>query len=168
MRLRSHSNVFNSALFLPARTVCVLAGIALFVPVLSGCDGHSSTSATQSAPLVQAVVPAGGTNPTFTVAGATLPQTGTTVTVRVEIANSSNLDVTNNPPKINILGPAGTSVINGPQPLQAVSSDPNGWTYSYNITSGTPTQQYAFVIYAQDKSGNTGNTPFNLGVLTLP
>ena len=164
-RLRFQNNLSLSSM----RTARALAALALFSPVLSGCDGHSSsTSASQGGPIVAAAVPAGGTNPTFTVAAATPPQTGSTVTVRVEIANSSSLNATTDPPRLDVLGPAGTSLTNGPQPMQSLSSDPNGWVYQYNITTGVPRQVYAFVVYAQSASGNTGNTPFNLGVQTLP
>ncbi len=167
MRLRSYKG--SSFSFL--RGMAALACVGLVGPVLTGCGGGSgSASTTRTGPIVSSVVQSGGAgnNQTFTVTPAVAPQTGSIVTIRVEITNTANLDVTNNPPRINIFGPGGVSLINGPQPLTRLTSDPNGFVYQYNITSGTLMQQYSFTVYAQDKSGNTGNTPFNLGTQTLP
>lgn len=167
MRLHSHKGSGFSA----GRGLCALACVGLFLPVLTGCGGGSgSTGTTRTGPIVSPVVLGGGAanNQTFTVTSAVAPQTGSIVTIRVEITNSANLNTTANPPRLDILGPGGVSLINGPQPLQSLSSDPNGFVYQYNITTGTFSQQYSFIVYAQDTLGNKGNTPFILGTQTLP
>ncbi len=167
MRLRSH----KGSRFLVVRGLCALACAGLIGPVLTGCGGGSgSTNTTRTGPIVSPAALGGGAgnNQTFTVTSAVAPQTGSIVTIRVEITNSAGLNTTTNPPRLDILGPGGVSLINGPQPLQSLNSDPNGFVYQYNITGGTLAQQYSFVVYAQDTSGNKGNTPFILATQTLP
>lgn len=149
--------------------VCVLLPLTILAGTgfvtLSGCGGGSSSSTLQRGPTVSAPV-----SPLTAIseANASLPFSGKDITIRVEINSPTALNTTTSPPKINILGPGNTTVTNGQQPLTAVSDDAAGWTYVYNIPTGTPAQQYTFIIYAQDSFGNTGNTPYTLGTVSLP
>jgi hypothetical protein len=161
MRLRL-SRALRSARLCALLPLSVVA--CLGFTTLTGCGGGSSTTL-QRGPTVSAPV---APLSTISEANATLPFSGKDVTVRVEINSTTALDTTANPPKINILGPGNTTVIGGQQPLTAVADDASGWTYVYNIPTGTPTQQYTFLIYAQDSFGNKGDTPFNLGTVSLP
>ena len=150
--------------------ICVLLPLSVVAclgfTALTGCDSSgSSQPILRTGPTV--ITPAAPLTP-ISETNAVLPYSGKDVTVRVEISSVTALDTATNPPKVNILGPAGTTVSNGAQPLTAVSGDPNGWSYTYNIPAGTPAQQYTFLISAQDTFGNKGNTPYNLGTVSLP
>lgn len=109
--------------------------------------------------------------PTITTVPTTLTKSGGTATISVTITADNLLNVTTNPPKVDVLDVNGNSIISGKQPLNSLSSVQNGWAYQFNVpstTSAAGTKTYRIYIYAQSINGNTGNTPYLAGSIIVP
>lgn len=127
--------------------------------LLAGCGGGTISD---SGPVVGM--------PVITTVPRPLTANGGTATVQVEITGSSLLDVTSNPPRVDVKDVAGVSLLGGPQRLTSLNSDPNGWAFQFNVpaNAGTSPKVYQITIYAQSISGARGNTPFYAGAITVP
>lgn len=127
--------------------------------LLAGCGGGTLSTA---GPVVS--------SPVITTGPSPLAAAGGLVTVRVEITSTNPLNVTTNPPKIDVKDVAGVSLLGGPQPLTSLNSDPNGWAFQFRVPANTSasTIVYQATIYAQSIGGSTGNTPFYAGGIIVP
>ena len=108
--------------------------------------------------------------PVITTVPMPLTFAGGTATVRVTITSTSLLNVSNNPPQIDVKDTSGASLLGGPQPLISLNSDPTGWAFQFNVPSNASTSPKVVqaTIFAQSIDGATGNTPFFAGAVTIP
>lgn len=141
-----------------------MTGVCLLT--LAGCSDGTSDLVTSDGPF------ASGSG--ITRVGTPTVGGGETFLFHTEIIFSTALD-TANPPTVDILNAAGTSLTGGKQKLQQVlapsgtpNADPNGWTYQFTLAPSAIVSAVSTIVYAQDTDAKKGNTPFTTANVKLP